>query len=90
MPGERGDLGATSDDRAPDLVKWSNPEFWLASGCITVFGVLFSFIGVIVGIWFALAGNTDGLLLVIVGLLAAILFVMVTKGDGGNRFSLKP
>jgi hypothetical protein len=65
----------------PDLPKWDEPDFWTARGWITVLGVFLSFIAVVAGITFALVHYTDGLLLVIIGLLAAILFVMVTKGE---------
>lgn len=49
------------------------------SGCVPLLAVVVSIVSVLMGATFAIARNTEGLLLVIVILLACILPVMATK-----------
>ena len=49
------------------------------SGCVTLLAVCASAVSVLMGALFAVARNTDGLLLVIVHLLACTLLVVATR-----------
>ena len=51
------------------------------SGCVSLLGVSVSFATVLMGVTFAIARSTEGLLLVIVILLACILLVVATKAS---------
>ena len=50
---------------------------WL--GCVSLLAVCVSIVSVLMGAAFAIAGNTEGLLLVIVILLACVLLVIATR-----------
>ena len=50
------------------------------SGCVSTLGVFIAFIGVAAGVFYAFERFTEGLLLVIVFLLAGILLVLSVKG----------
>ena len=58
-----------------------DPGFWTGRGCVFLFGVFLAFIGVVAGLFYTWQRFTEGLLLVIIVLLACILFVQVTKGE---------
>jgi hypothetical protein len=67
----------TGDD---DLPKLTDPGFWTARGCIMTGGAFLSIQEIAAAIYYAIEDYTNGLLLVIAILLAAILFVVATKG----------
>jgi hypothetical protein len=62
-----------------DLPKWDDPGFWTARGCLMLVAAFLSVLAVAAGVFFAIGGSLEGLLLVIAILLAAILFVQATK-----------
>jgi hypothetical protein len=55
------------------------------SGCVSLLGVCASLAAILMGVTFAIARNTEGLLLVIVILLACILLLVATGKRPGNR-----
>ena len=62
-----------------DLPRLDDPDFWTGRGCVMLLGVFLSVLGIAAGVVFAIAGNTEGLLLVVIVLLAAILLQLSTK-----------
>jgi hypothetical protein len=65
------------------LPGWDDPGFWTWPGCVSLLGVFLAFIGVAAGVYYAINQYTDGLLLIIVFLLAGILLVVSTRKRGG-------
>ncbi len=58
-----------------------DPGFWTGRGCITLVGIFVAVLGVAAGLFYTWQRFTEGLLLVIIVLLACILSVQVTRGE---------
>jgi len=62
-----------------DLPDMGDPGFFTLSGCASLFGIFMAVLGIAAGVYFAISQYTDGLLLVIILLLAGLLVVASTK-----------
>ena len=63
-----------------DLPRIDEPDFWSGAGCVRLFAVFLAVISIAAGVLFALGGSVEGLLLVIIFLLAGILVLLATGG----------
>ena len=62
-----------------DLPGLDDPNFFTLPGCASLFGIFMGVLGIAAGVFFVLTEYTDGLLLVIIFMLAALLAVVATK-----------
>jgi hypothetical protein len=60
-------------------MKPKDPTPWSSIGCIPILGTFLAIIGIAAAVVYALSDYTNGLLLIIAILLAAILFVLATR-----------
>ena len=63
-------------DELPDI---GDPGFFTLPGCASLFGMFMAVLGIAVGVYFAINQYTEGLLLVIIFMLAGLLVVVATK-----------
>ena len=65
--------------RVSELDQEGELGLWSWSGCVSLLAVCVSSASILMGAFFAIGRHTDGLLLVIVILLACILLVVATR-----------
>ena len=56
-----------------------DPAFWTGRGCVMGLGLFVAVLAIAAAVYYAIESYTDGLLLVIVFLLAMILVLVATK-----------
>lgn len=71
-------MGCFMPDDLPDI---GDPGFFTLPGCASLFGIFMAVLGIAVGVYFAISQHTDGLLLVIIFMLAGLLVVVATKSE---------
>ena len=69
-------VGWTMPDELPDI---DDPGFFTWPGCASLFGIFLAVLGIALGVFYAINQYTEGLLLVIIFMLAGNLVVVSSQ-----------